>query len=177
MPKKPEKDFDNKSNSNTSEKSSYVEVSLEKRVNSDSKKARYNKYSDDNEQREFFSKTHRNRDKKTQKMQSAKSKNKENWDITNVNKVDGEVKKTEKSDKYEDHTLKNIFEDFPEVDVSKLVQGACDTCGPSGGFKKGGARHRKSPKKSKKKSTKKSTKKSRKKLTKKSRKKSTKKIH
>jgi hypothetical protein len=161
MPKKKGKDSDAKpkTKSNTAEKSVYVEIALEKRVNSDNRKAHYNKYKDNDEQREFFSKTRRNRDKKTKKIQSARSKDKGDWDVTNVNIEDDKVEKTEDTDDYGDHTLKNIFEDFPEIDVSKLVQGGCGPC-VAIGAKKGGAPRRKSPKRSRKKSAKKSKKKS-----------------
>jgi hypothetical protein len=169
MPKKIKgKSSDSKPKSKTSDKSVYVEVSLERRENADSKRARYNKYKDSNEQREFFSKTRRNRDNKTQDTQSAKSKDKEDWDVTNINKMDDKVEKTEDTAGYGDHTLKNIFEDFPEIDVGKLVQGGCGSYSAASS-KKGGVCRHKSPKRSRKKSKK--SKKSVKKPPKRSRKK------
>ena len=157
----------------------FVEVSLEKRVNEKSKKTRYNKFESAEERKEYFSQHMRDRSANTASTKSAKSKDKGKWSVTNYDMKNGDTSKKDSMEDYSKYKIKDIFKDFPEIDVKKLVQGgvkhdSSGTCGVGGKVVRGRKRRSRktSPKKySKKKSSKKKSSKKKSKPRKKSRKK------
>ena len=153
-----------------SEESSFVEISAERRINDDTKKARYNKYKSPKETKEYISRTTRNKKKGISKTYSAKRRGKEDWDVIEYDGPKSDTSKGKTSTK-KDLTSKDAFVDFPELNVDSLVKsigggdcsmkrvGACGTGRVVGGrkmrSKKKSSKKKSSRKRSKKKSSKK----------------------
>ena len=95
--------------------SSYIEVALEKRINNDSHKAKYNIYEDANESKEYYSVIDRNATNKHTSI--AKSHNKNDWETVEYNNDD----KTEGTKPYNDVKIDNIFSDF-DIDVNPMFK-------------------------------------------------------
>lgn len=101
-------------------KSAFVEVSVERRVDDDTEKARYNKFKNSTESKEYMSRTTRNRAKGVNKTFSAKRRGKDEWDVT---QYDGPKSANSKPTQSKQANLspKDAFSSFPELSVDKLV--------------------------------------------------------
>ena len=96
--------------------STFTEVLLEHRDGDDMQKAKYNIYTDPDEQREYFAKTKGT--KTERKTRVGKSKNRAKWDIT---EYVGD-KKTETTEDYGKNDFESVLGDFG-IDVKPMFKG------------------------------------------------------
>lgn len=131
--------------------STFTEVLLEHRDGDDMQKAKYNIYTDPEEQKEYFVKTKGNKTEK--KTRTGKSKNRAKWDIT---EYVGD-KRTEKTEDYSKNDFESVLGDFG-IDVKPMFKGTTkEKSAPKKALAKKKSTKKKSTKKggAKKKSTKK----------------------
>ena len=100
--------------------STYRSIEAEKRVGDESIYAKYNKYKDKDEQKEFFMRKKRNRSKDTLTSSSGKSKDSAAWEIKSRTKKGDEDVTTESTKAYKSQSLNDVFKDFEFVDTAKL---------------------------------------------------------
>ena len=150
-----------------STKSKFIEVAVERRIDDDVKKARYNKYASDDETKEYMSKTERNSTKGINKTLSAKRQGSTgDWDVTEYDGPKSENPQARRSRK--NLSGKDAFSDFPELKVDSLIAtvggdqklGACDSgCAVGGKARRSKKGSRKGSKKGSRKGSKKKSRK------------------